>query len=226
MDPNGQLFNYIRFARGLLACISLNAMLGVYMMRQTRLPQVAYFGTILTIVSAAAFLLILVFFRNPNIPTLDSCMTFKSPTSGVVTGVHKGGTWTTITTRLNPDDEHVIVSPIAGTITKLISNPGEHDTERVHIQVTTKCGTAIAFEVAVGKHGHGGWIPGGLFGKRVVVMQKLGDQVLQGTRIGMVRFGSLSTFYIPPAYSVTNIDKGRRLQAGRTIIARISTDGQ
>lgn len=225
MDPNGRLFNYIRFASGLLTLISLSAILGVYMMLQTSTPQIAYLGTILAIISAALFVLILVFFRNPKISTLNSCMTFKSPTSGVVTGVHKGH-WTRVTTRLNPDDEHIIVAPIAGTITKLVSNPGEHDVERMHIQVTTKHGTNVAFEVAVGKHGHGGWIPGEMFGKRVVIMQKLGDQVHQGTRMGMVRFGSLSTFYIPPEYPVTSIDYGRRLKAGQTIIARISSDRQ
>lgn len=59
----------------------------------------------------------------------------------------------------------------------------------------------------------------GLIARRIVCRAKVGEELVMGERIGMIRFGSRVDLYLPSDYSPA-IETGARVYGGQTIIAR------
>jgi phosphatidylserine decarboxylase len=115
-------------------------------------------------------------------------------------------------------DVHINRAPIAGTITRVVYIAGkflnadldkasEHN-ERQHILVEGDDGTRVAFTQIAG-----------LVARRIVPWIKVGDRVVSGQRVGLIRFGSRVDVYLPAGTS-SQVLLGQRTVAGETIVAR------
>jgi len=61
----------------------------------------------------------------------------------------------------------------------------------------------------------------GLIARRIVFRKTLGDSIIKGERIGMIRFGSRLDLWLP-ATAVLKVELGQKVTAGQTIIAEFS----
>lgn len=219
MDPNDPLYNYLHYAGVLLGLLTFLVFvwLGLRTSPLVSKRSTQYFAILLIV----AFIAIFFFFRNPSIPTTEDCRNVLSPTSGVVSSVDNQETQTVVKIRLSLFDEHVIVAPASGIVSQIIANPQIQDEERVRITITTSCGPEITFEPSVGKLGSGNWswLPGLLVKPRIVIPILQDKTVQQGSRLGMIRFGSLLTIYIPRDTFRNRATVGLRVRAGRTVLA-------
>lgn len=115
-------------------------------------------------------------------------------------------------------DVHINRTPIAGTIRRVVYIAGKflnadldkasEDNERQHILVEGDDGTKVAFTQIAG-----------LVARRIVPWIKVGDRVVAGQRIGLIRFGSRVDVYLPAGTS-SQVLLGQRTVAGETILAR------
>ena len=115
-------------------------------------------------------------------------------------------------------DVHINRAPIAGTITRVAYIAGKflnadldkasEDNERQHILVEGEDGTRVAFTQIAG-----------LVARRIVPWIKVGDRLVAGQRVGLIRFGSRVDVYLPAGTS-SQVLLGQRTVAGETIIAK------
>jgi phosphatidylserine decarboxylase len=115
-------------------------------------------------------------------------------------------------------DVHINRSPIAGTISRVVYIAGKflnadldkasEDNERQHILVEGEDGTLVAFTQIAG-----------LVARRIVPWIRVGDRVVSGQRVGLIRFGSRVDVYLPVGTS-SQVLLGQRTVAGETIVAR------
>ena len=115
-------------------------------------------------------------------------------------------------------DVHINRAPIAGTISRVVYIAGKflnadldkasEDNERQHILVEGEDGTRVAFTQIAG-----------LVARRIVPWIKVGDRVVSGQRVGLIRFGSRVDVYLPVGTS-SQVLLGQRTVAGETIVAR------
>jgi phosphatidylserine decarboxylase len=60
----------------------------------------------------------------------------------------------------------------------------------------------------------------GLIARRIVTDARVGDRATQGTRLGMIRFGSRVDVYLPvAAHATARVRVGDRVAAGTTVLA-------
>jgi phosphatidylserine decarboxylase len=65
----------------------------------------------------------------------------------------------------------------------------------------------------------------GLAAKRIVTYAKLGDQVEQGERMGLIRFGSRVDVFLPRD-STPNVRVGQRAVGGKTVLAHLAAGSE
>ncbi|MGZ8283063.1 MAG: phosphatidylserine decarboxylase [Allosphingosinicella sp.] len=116
-------------------------------------------------------------------------------------------------------DVHINRTPIAGTVRRVVYIAGKflnadldkasEDNERQHILVEGEDGSMVAFTQIAG-----------LVARRIVPWVKVGDRLVAGQRVGLIRFGSRVDVYLPAGTS-SQVLLGQRTIAGETIVARI-----
>lgn len=116
-------------------------------------------------------------------------------------------------------DVHINRSPIAGTIRKIEYIAGKflnadldkasEDNERQHFLVERADGVKIGFTQIAG-----------LVARRIVPLSKVGDVVVAGERVGLIRFGSRVDVYLPQG-TASKVALGQRCVAGETILGVI-----
>jgi phosphatidylserine decarboxylase len=114
-------------------------------------------------------------------------------------------------------DCHVNRSPVAGSVARIVYKPGKflnadldkasEDNERNGLVLATPYGEVGVVQIA------------GLVARRILCWTKVGDELLPGERIGMIRFGSRVDVYLPSEARL-RISKGQIAVAGETMIAR------
>ncbi len=178
----------------------------------------------------------LAFFRDPSRTTAIDDRFIVSPADGLVTLIEK----VTPPTELSgPDalgdapmvrvsifmsvfDVHINRTPIRGTIKRVAYIAGKflnadldkasEENERQHFLVERSDGVRIGFTQIAG-----------LVARRIVSFVKVGDEVANGQRVGLIRFGSRVDVFLP-AGTASLVIKGQRCVAGETIIAEIGVD--
>src|SRR5262249_43924269 len=101
---------------------------------------------------------------------------------------------------LNVFDVHVNRVPMTGRVVKRVYHPGKflnasldkasEENERMAIRIATREGADIAVvQVA------------GLVARRIICTLNEGDAVVAGQRFGLIRFGSRTDVYLPPAWT-------------------------
>ena len=123
---------------------------------------------------------------------------------------------------LNILDVHVNRMPMGGRIAKRIHHAGRflnasldkasEENERLSLRLATPEGSDIAVvQVA------------GLIARRIVCSVDAGDEVIAGQRYGLIRFGSRTDVYLPPAWTSLAV-VGQRAVGGETVIADARSD--
>lgn len=115
-------------------------------------------------------------------------------------------------------DVHVNRYPVSGDVTHRSHEPGRfepawrssasHSNERASTGIQGNGHAILVRQIA------------GLAAKRVVNYARLGDRVLQGQRMGIIRFGSRVDVYLPRSATL-NVSLGQRAKGGITVIARL-----
>jgi phosphatidylserine decarboxylase len=167
------------------------------------------------------------FFRDPwrVTPMRDGLVV--APADGLVVSVDRAAPppqlemgdlpMTRIGIFLNILDVHINRVPIGGRVTKLAYRKGKFlnasldkasdENERMAIRLATAEGADIAVvQVA------------GLVARRIVCNLVEGQEVVAGQRFGLIRFGSRTDVYLPPAWTPLAIT-GQRVLGGETVIA-------
>jgi len=62
----------------------------------------------------------------------------------------------------------------------------------------------------------------GLIARRIITDSATGDTAVQGSRMGLIRFGSRVDVFLPPT-SALRVKLGQRTQAGVTVLADLPT---
>lgn len=162
------------------------------------------------------------FFRNPLRPGPRADTLVIAPADGRVVRVDEvaegdfvGGRALRICIFMNVFDVHVNRHPVSGRVEYREYRPGkflnasldkasEHN-ERMSLGIGTPRGRVLVRQIA------------GLVARRIRTDPALGEPVVQGERLGIIRFGSRVDTFLPGA--VPRVVEGDRTLAGQTVIA-------
>jgi phosphatidylserine decarboxylase len=165
------------------------------------------------------------FFRDPErlIPTAAGALV--SPADGKVTDVSTltvdGIRRLRISIFLSVFDVHVNRSPISGIIREVKYHQGKflnamnalsaEQNEQNVVTVEGEGQTVVFKQIA------------GLLARRIVFTKKVGDRVLRGERIGLIKFGSRVDVLLD-ASSTVNVKVGNRVKGGSSVLAYFTAE--
>jgi phosphatidylserine decarboxylase len=166
-------------------------------------------------------LFVLFFFRDPQRTPPQDPDTIVSPADGTVMEIVEeplnGKPGRRISVFLSIFDVHVNRSPVAGRITAIEYRTGKFyaamrgrasaENEQNSFHVQSERGEVVFKQIA-------GWIA-----RRIVVWKAVGDSVLRGERVGMIRFGSRMDIWLPEGVEVVT-RPGQHVAGGTSILAR------
>ncbi|HVY19493.1 MAG TPA: phosphatidylserine decarboxylase [Bauldia sp.] len=167
------------------------------------------------------------FFRDPpRVTPLDDALVV-SPADGRIVAVSLGvapkelglgeKTRRRVSIVLGLFDCHVNRAPVAGRVARIVYQPGRHGPTDV---VQSADGYERNGFVIEATNGPIGVVQiAGRVARRIVSLRSEGDQLAQGERIGLIRFGSQVDLYLPVAAGVI-VAEGQTAIAGETVIAR------
>ena len=119
---------------------------------------------------------------------------------------------------MNVFNVHVNRYPVAGTVRFVHYNPGRF------LNAATEKSSLENEQMSVGLEHNGSRILvrqiAGLIARRIVTYSREGEQVEQGERMGIIRFGSRVDVFMPPDAEV-RVKVGETTVAGTTVIARL-----
>ena len=185
-----------------------------------------FFSTFLGLVGFVFSIWVYYFFRDPERISINDDSYLTSPADGEVLMVHEvngpkelnldGKKFTKISIFMNVFDCHVNRTPCEGEISEIFYKPGKflnasldkasEDNERNYYKITNNAGeNIIVVQIA------------GLIARRIVCESSKGQQLKQGERIGMIRFGSRADVYFEN-YKVL-VKVGQKTIAGETLLA-------
>jgi phosphatidylserine decarboxylase len=168
------------------------------------------------------------FFRDPERQSPADRALVLSPADGRV--MHAGparpleappGDWLQVTIFLSIFDVHINRTPVAGRVERVEYVPGtfraafrhdSHENERSEIWIDHDGVPVVVRQVV------------GLLARRVVCRVAPGQQLAAGERIGLMKFGSRMDVFVPPD-ALLLVEKGARVRAGETPIARLAAAG-
>ena len=167
------------------------------------------------------------FFRDPERYSINDDNYLVSPADGLVVQVEEvegpkelsleGKKFTKVAIFMNVFDCHVNRTPCNGKISEILYKPGKflnasldkasEDNERNYYKIKNSFGEdIIVVQIA------------GLVARRIVTESSEGDKLEQGSRIGMIRFGSRAELYFENYKPLVKVDQ--KTIAGETLIAK------
>jgi len=181
----------------------------------------------LGIISLIITIWVYYFFRDPERYPLNDENYLLSPADGVISQIKEvngpkelgleNKKFTRISVFMNVFDCHVNRVPASGKITQIFYKPGEYlnasldkaseKNERNYVKMTNKNGDELVLvQIA------------GLIARRIVCEKNENDEVMQGNKFGMIRFGSRVDVYFADYKLMVNINQ--KTVAGETILAK------
>jgi phosphatidylserine decarboxylase len=166
-------------------------------------------------------LFVLYFFRDPERTPPADPETIVSPADGRVMEVVEeslgGNPGLRISVFLSIFDVHVNRSPVAGRITAIEYRTGKFhaamrgrasaENEQNVFHVSSEHGEVVFKQIA-------GWVA-----RRIVCWKSVGDTVIRGERVGMIRFGSRMDIWLPDRVEIL-VRPGQHVAAGASVLAR------
>ena len=166
-------------------------------------------------------LFVLFFFRDPERTPPSDPNTIVSPADGrvmvVVEESWRGTPGHRISVFLSVFNVHVNRSPVSGRISAIEYRSGKfyaamkgrasEENEQNAFHVSTEHGEVVFKQIA-------GWIA-----RRIVCWKSVGDSVVRGERVGMIRFGSRMDIWLPDGVEIL-VRPGQNVAAGTSALAR------
>jgi phosphatidylserine decarboxylase len=167
------------------------------------------------------------FFRDPERISINNENYLTSPADGEILMVHQvdgpkelgleNKKFTKISIFMNVFDCHVNRTPCEGKISEILYKPGKFlnasldkasdDNERNYYKIINNQGEeVIVVQIA------------GLIARRIVCESSKDQQLQQGERIGMIRFGSRADVYFENYETLVKV--GQKTIAGETLLAK------
>ena len=186
-----------------------------------------FFSTFLGLISLVLTIWVYYFFRDPERISINDDSYLTSPADGEVLMVHEvdgpkelgleDKKFTKISIFMNVFDCHVNRTPCDGKISEIFYKPGKflnasldkasEDNERNYYKITNSQGEdVIVVQIA------------GLIARRIVCESSKDQELKQGDRIGMIRFGSRADVYFENYESLVKV--GQKTIAGETLLAK------
>ena len=186
-----------------------------------------FLSTFLGLVGLVLSVWVYYFFRDPERISINDDNYLTSPADGEVLMVHEvdgpkelnleSKKFTKISIFMNVFDCHVNRTPCQGKISEILYKPGKflnasldkasEDNERNYYKITNNLGEdIIVVQIA------------GLIARRIVCESSKDQQLEQGERIGMIRFGSRADVYFENYKPLVKV--GQKTIAGETLLAK------
>ena len=186
-----------------------------------------FLSTFLGLVGLVLSIWVYYFFRDPERISINDENYLTSPADGEVLMVHEidgpkelgleDKKFTKISIFMNVFDCHVNRTPCEGKISEILYKPGKflnasldkasEDNERNYYKITNSHGEdVIVVQIA------------GLIARRIVCESSKDQNLQQGERIGMIRFGSRADVYFENYETLVKV--GQKTIAGETLLAK------
>ena len=186
-----------------------------------------FLSTFLGLIGLVLSIWVYYFFRDPERISINDENYLTSPADGEVLMVHEvdgpkelgleDRKFTKISIFMNVFDCHVNRTPCEGKISEILYKPGKflnasldkasEDNERNYYKITNSHGEeVIVVQIA------------GLIARRIVCESSKDQQLQQGDRIGMIRFGSRADVYFENYKPLVKV--GQKTIAGETLLAK------
>ena len=186
-----------------------------------------FISTFLGLVGLILSIWVYYFFRDPERISINDDNYLTSPADGEVLMVHEvdgpkelnleDKKFTKISIFMNVFDCHVNRTPCEGKISEIFYKPGKflnasldkasEDNERNYYKITNNSGEdIIVVQIA------------GLIARRIVCESSKDQELKQGDRIGMIRFGSRADVYFENFKPLVKV--GQTTVAGETLLAK------
>jgi phosphatidylserine decarboxylase len=186
-----------------------------------------YLSNFLGLIGLVLSIWVYYFFRDPERISINDENYLTSPADGEVLMVHEvdgpkelgleDKKFTKISIFMNVFDCHVNRTPCEGKISEILYKPGKflnasldkasEDNERNYYKIINNQGEeVIVVQIA------------GLIARRIVCESNKNQQLQQGERIGMIRFGSRADVYFENYETLVKI--GQKTIAGETLLAK------
>jgi len=181
-----------------------------------------FFGSILILVTVWVYY----FFRDPERYSINDDKFLVSPADGLITDISERSgpvelrlentTYTRVSIFMNVFNCHVNRTPISGKVEEIYYKPGKflnasldkasEENERNYFKIKTSSGEEIIIvQIA------------GLIARRIVCQVEQDQELKQGERIGMIRFGSRVDIYFKNKNILAK--QGQNVVAGESLIA-------
>ena len=186
-----------------------------------------FINTFLGLIGLVLSMWVYYFFRDPERISINDENYLTSPADGEVLMVHEvdgpkelgleNKKFTKISIFMNIFDCHVNRTPCEGKIIEILYKPGKflnasldkasEDNERNYYKIMNNQGEeVIVVQIA------------GLIARRIVCESSKDQELKQGDRIGMIRFGSRADIYFQNYQSLVKV--GQTTVAGETLLAK------
>ncbi|HTC65364.1 MAG TPA: phosphatidylserine decarboxylase [Candidatus Saccharimonadales bacterium] len=166
-------------------------------------------------------LFVVFFFRDPERTPPPDPNLIVSPADGRVVGIveepFNGRPGHRISVFLSVFNVHVNRSPVGGRITSMEYRTGKFyaamrgrasaENEQNSFHVQTDRGEVVFTQIA-------GWVA-----RRIIVWKSIGDSLVRGERIGMIRFGSRMDIWLPEDAEIL-VKPGGSVAGGTSVLAR------
>ncbi|MDC3307925.1 phosphatidylserine decarboxylase [Candidatus Pelagibacter sp.] len=186
-----------------------------------------FLSTFLGLIGLVLSIWVYYFFRDPERISINDQNYLTSPADGEVLMVHEvdgpkelgleDRKFIKISIFMNVFDCHVNRTPCEGKISEILYKPGKflnasldkasEDNERNYYKITNTHGEeVIVVQIA------------GLIARRIVCESSKDQELQQGERIGMIRFGSRADVYFENYETLVKV--GQKTIAGETLLAK------
>ena len=187
---------------------------------------ILFFSKFLGIISLIISIWIYYFFRDPERQSIGDDSYLVSPADGLITSIsEKSGpeelrleniSYTRVSVFMNVFNCHVNRVPSSGVVEEIFYKPGKffnasldkasEENERNYFKIKLKNGEEIIIvQIA------------GLIARRIVCEVEQGQELKQGDRIGMIRFGSRVDIYFKNKKVLAKL--GQNVVAGESLLA-------
>ena len=187
---------------------------------------ISWLKMLLQIAFLVLFILVLQFFRNPKRHTNLDDKTVVSPVDGKVVVIEEveeteyfKDKRLQVSVFMSPINVHVTRYPIGGNVVYSKYHPGKYlvawhpksstENERTTVVVENPTYGKVLFRQIAGA-----------MAKRIVNYAKIGDNAVQGTDQGFIKFGSRVDLFLPLDTKI-NVELNQKVRGGESIIAKM-----